>query len=106
MPLDMVEKQKVIINLRKALKHPEIMKSQSRQYYLDKIKEGMVKSYKAQPKTIEELMAEADQFAPLVWQVYEQVNISRDDVVKIAQEVTKPAPPPVALWKRLLGVKL
>lgn len=69
------------------MRHPEIMKKQSKRYYLDKIREGMLKSYATTPKTVAQLMAEADQFAPLVWRVYAIVNITREDVVQMAEEI-------------------
>lgn len=65
------------------------MTAHSKEYWLDKIHTSLSERYAKEPCSEDKLMREADQFEPLIWEVYGLVGIKRDDILKIAREIVR-----------------
>jgi hypothetical protein len=82
-----IEKKAIQMRLKLVEKNPSLLPKANKDKILAQIKNGMRERYNKKPCTVEELMAEADQFAPTIWTVYGRIGITRELVVAFAEEL-------------------
>lgn len=88
-PLLLSKHQKIKMQLQFAKDNPSLITEHSKDWWLSQIKENLQNRYNQEPCSEEELMKEADQFAPVIWEVYAFVDITRNDVLEMVKEIRK-----------------